>query len=299
MAFHLEYYRAFYYAATYGSVTKAANALYLTQSAVSQSIKKLEAECSCPLFQRGAHGLSLTHEGTVLFHHVQQAFQLFDQGEHLVAQLVNYEAGELRIGATETAFYQALIPHLVNFRREHPKVRFQITSHNTPDLCRALMEGVVDVALLVTPLPEKCDFTVIPLEDFQDVFIAGEAFAELREREVCLSELERYPLARVDTQSSAGQYLDRWMLQYNRTMEPDFRVQTSSLIIPLVESGLAVGIIPEPFYRMYVQDTRNRQIFRLRLREQIPSRTICLAVNRQHPGSALCNSFINAFRTNP
>lgn len=78
--FNLEYYRAFYYVAQYGSISKAADALYLSQPAVTRSIQKLEEELRCVLFTR-TRGMQLTYEGSVLFEQVRAAFGALAAGE--------------------------------------------------------------------------------------------------------------------------------------------------------------------------------------------------------------------------
>lgn len=104
MDFNLEYYRAFYYAAKFGSYSKAAEHLYLTQPAVSQSIHRLENSLGgCKLFIRNSHGMDLTPEGKLLFTHVDKAFELLTAGEVKLSRFNSLENSDLYIGATETA----------------------------------------------------------------------------------------------------------------------------------------------------------------------------------------------------
>ena len=78
---NLSLYRIFYAVALAGNISKAAESLYLSQPAVSQSIRKLEQALKTDLFMRNSRGVQLTQEGEVLFSHVKSAFQSLEQAE--------------------------------------------------------------------------------------------------------------------------------------------------------------------------------------------------------------------------
>ena len=78
---NLSLYRIFYAAALTGNISKAADELFISQPAISQSIKKLEQSLDTPLFIRNSRGVQLTEEGELLFAHVKSAFQALDAGE--------------------------------------------------------------------------------------------------------------------------------------------------------------------------------------------------------------------------
>ncbi len=99
MTANLEYYRVFYYVARCSSVTKAA-AGFLSQPAVSQSIRQLEkalgAACLCAV-----RGISLTAEGKILYEYVEKGYSAFLAGEKRLLQMQNLECGEITIGASD------------------------------------------------------------------------------------------------------------------------------------------------------------------------------------------------------
>ena len=119
MISNLEYYRNFYWVANLHNFTKASEKLCVSQSAVSQSIKKLEAEIGCTLFDRSGKDLKLTDEGERLFLHVRRAIEEFEVGENQVSQLSTLRTGELQIGATETTIRYFLGPWLKSFKKEN------------------------------------------------------------------------------------------------------------------------------------------------------------------------------------
>ena len=81
MTENLEYYKVFYYAAKYGSLTSAAAELSVSQPAVSQALKQLEGSLGAKLFVRASRGIRLTPEGEVLYEHIKEAYEQIELGE--------------------------------------------------------------------------------------------------------------------------------------------------------------------------------------------------------------------------
>ncbi len=89
MVGNLEYYKAFYYVARAGSVSRAAKELSISQPAVSQAIKQLENFLGVELFQRASRGVRLTGEGQLLFTYVAKGYEQIELGVHKVRLLKN------------------------------------------------------------------------------------------------------------------------------------------------------------------------------------------------------------------
>ena len=102
MDINLELYKVFYYVATTLSFSEASRQLFISQSAVSQSIKTLEKKLNHPLFIRSTKKVLLTPEGELLLQHVKPALQLLDEGESLLSG-DNLLKGQLRIAASYPA----------------------------------------------------------------------------------------------------------------------------------------------------------------------------------------------------
>jgi len=290
MDFNLEYYRSFYYVAKYGSISKAAEALYVSQPAVSKAVQKLEEKLGCRLFQRVPHGVILTAEGQVLFDHVSTGFKELEAGERKVGRLANYETGEIKIGTTETPLYQYLIPQLTEFRRRYPKIRMDITGSISVELFEALHNGSIDLAFAVSPLPKDLGCTLYPLEEIQDVFIASTAYPELHERTFTFAELMDYPITCVSKRSSAGSYLNNYFREQEIGFNPHFHVRTSTLVLPMVRAGLSIGIVPRSVLE---KNNADNSIFEIKTATHIPPRMIYMAVNEAFPMSAVSRAFIS------
>ena len=99
----LELYRVFREVAEAGNISLAAENLYLSQSAVSQSVKQLEQQLGTRLFLRSPRGVTLTEDGRLLFEYVRSAMGLLETGENKLQQSRTLQAGTLVIGAPSTA----------------------------------------------------------------------------------------------------------------------------------------------------------------------------------------------------
>ena len=115
---NLELYRVFYTVAKCGSLTKAAEELYISQPAVSQSIKQLENQLGISLFNRTHRGMELSAQGgKLIFAEVERALRLFDDAKNRIEQTKASATGTLRIGASDTIFYIGAV-YFANLKRK-------------------------------------------------------------------------------------------------------------------------------------------------------------------------------------
>ncbi len=290
MNFNLEYYKAFYYAARLHSFSQAANVLFLTQPAISQSIHRLENELGVKLFTRTSRGMLLTPEGNLLYGHVQKAFSILESGEVRLRGSTDPEHGEIRIGATETALTHFILPRLSIFRESYPKVSLQIRGCYSQDLLKMLADGNVDIAFGVSPVQEDEHLSITEIQEFQDVFIAGPSFSELEKKVLTVSDLTSLPLVMTSHEGSMSKNLMGWLNRYEVVLRPHYTVLTTSYALPFLENNLAVAFVPEFFYELWKKYIPG--LFRLQLEEEPPMRSVFLATNETIPFSAACRELI-------
>ena len=151
MAVKLELYRVFKEVAEAGNITAAAQNLFISQSAVSQSIKQLESDLQSRLFARNSRGVSLTPDGKMLYEYVRSAMGLLETGEEKLSQSRQLQVGHLTIGASDTVTSQFLLPYLDRFHRQYPGVHIQIISGRSHKVLGLLQSGKVDIAFASTP----------------------------------------------------------------------------------------------------------------------------------------------------
>ena len=149
MSVSLDYYRIFYYVGKTGSITAAANALFLTQPTISHAIQNLEKELGCTLFLRTKKGVLMTPEAKKLYSHISIACEQIRIGEEQLHAALQLSEGSVSIGATETVLHFYLIPWLKKYHSLYPNIKLKISNSNTPATLQALKQGILDFAVLV------------------------------------------------------------------------------------------------------------------------------------------------------
>ena len=187
MAVKLELYRVFKEVAETGNISAAAKNLYISQSAVSQSIKQLETALQARLFARSPRGVTLTGEGQMLYQYVRNALGLLATGEDKLSQAQQLLLGTLTIGASDTVTGQFLTPYLDEFHHQHPGIRLKIVSGRSAKVVSMLRSGggghrlcllsqgqhAGDLALLYHPFRVRGG-EELPLRFRQDLHPAGD-----------------------------------------------------------------------------------------------------------------------------
>ena len=209
MDINYELYKVFYYVATTLSFSEASKLLFISQSAVSQSIKVLEKKLGITLFIRSTKRVQLTPEGETLLRHVEPAINLIARGEAQIMEAGTLGGGQLRIGASDTICRYFLVPYLNRFHRSFPNVHIKVTNQTSTQCVDLLESGQVD--FIVTNYPNShlsSRLHTIPIHWFHDIFIAnGEYYPELENRPVHLKELLQYPILMLDRKSTTSEFL--------------------------------------------------------------------------------------------
>lgn len=142
--------RTFVTVADKASMTAAANALHLTQGAVSQQIKRLEEVFGCSLFERDRHGLRLTRFGERLFGKGKRLLSLNDEIWSEMA--TSAVAGEVRLGLPYDLVGTMLAPVLKTYVETYPQVEISLVCASSPELVAALAAGRIDLAVIEEPV---------------------------------------------------------------------------------------------------------------------------------------------------
>ncbi|MEI9417214.1 LysR family transcriptional regulator [Mesorhizobium sp. Cs1321R2N1] len=149
--------RTFVTVADKASMTAAANALHLTQGAVSQQVKRLEDTLGCSLFERDRRGLRLTHSGERLFDKAKRLLSLNDEiWTDMVGSAV---AGQVRLGVPYDLVGTLLAPVLKTYAEAYPQVEISLVCASSPELAAALAAGTIDLAVIeerVGPTSGEC-----------------------------------------------------------------------------------------------------------------------------------------------
>ena len=230
MAVKLELYRVFKEVAETGNISLAAKNLYISQSAVSQSIKQLETALQARLFARSPRGVSLTWEGQMLYQYVRSALGLLATGEDKLSQAQQLLLGTLTIGASDTVTSFFLTPYLEAFHRQHPGIRLKIVSGRSAKVLSMLKSGAVDIAFASSPTDPAALHTWSCFAT-HSVFVAGSGYDCDFDHVYTRQEIAEFPLILLERKASSRVFLEQYFLQSGITPDAGNR-----------------ALLPEPWY---------------------------------------------------
>ncbi len=274
-----DYYRIFYYVAKYRSFTQAATVLLNNQPNITRAIKNLEGELGCTLFVRSNRGVTLTREGETLFAHISIAFEHIENAEMELSLDKSLKSGIVTIGASEVALRCFLLPILKEFRQSHPGVHIRVSNYSTPQAVSALKDGLVDFAVMTTPLELSRQMKMTAVKEIQEVAVCGSAYSSLTERVLSLSDLTQYPIICLGRKTKTYDLYAGWFVQNGLVLSPAIEAATADQILPMVKHDLGIGFVPEDFLG---NESESTGVYRLTLREQIPTRSVCLVKRTDH-----------------
>lgn len=288
---NLEYYRVFYYVAKLGSITMAADELFISQPAVSQAVRHLEDTLGGSMFLRTPKGVRLTPEGEVLYSYVSRGYEYLMQAESKYRELLNLEDGEVRIGASDMTLQFYLLPHLERFHKVYPKIRIQVTNASTPDTLEHLHSGRIDFGAVSSPVKSEKGLKLIPVCGIRDIFTANDRFAELKGRTVEPTELLKHPIICLERNTSTRRHVDAHFSGLGISLGAEFELATSELIVQFALRGLGVGCVVGNFAEKHIA---SGELFEIRLSEPVPERSICVAYYDEAPMSPAGRKLLTA-----
>lgn len=292
MSVKLELYRVFKEVAEAGNITAAAQTLFISQSAVSQSIKQLEAELQTRLFARNSRGVTLTADGRMLYEYVRSAMGLLETGEEKLSQSRDLQMGHLTIGASDTMTSQFLLPYLDRFHRQYPAIHIQIISGRSHKVLGLLQSGKVDIAFASTP-QEGASLETFPCLATHSIFVAGAEYPCDFDHVYTLEEIARFPLILLERKASSRLYLEKYFLQNGLHLNPEIELGARSLLVDLAAIGFGVAGVTEEFVRRELESGRLRK---LRTSFDIPPRSVDLCVLRDVPLTSAAQRFSDFIR---
>ena len=291
MAVKLELYRVFKEVAETGNISAAAKNLYISQSAVSQSIKQLETALQARLFARSPRGVTLTGEGQMLYQYVRSALGLLATGEDKLSQAQQLLLGTLTIGASDTVTSFFLTTYLEAFHRQHPGIRLKIVSGRSAKVLSMLRSGAVDIAFASSP--SEPGLSTWSCFATHSVFVAGSGYDCDFDHVYTRQEIADFPLILLERKASSRVFLEQYFLQSGITLTPEIELSSRSLLVSLAKIGLGVAGVTLEF----VQDALlSGDIRLLKTDFTIPSRSVDMCTLQDVSPTAAASAFMEMVR---
>lgn len=291
---NLELYRVFYTVAKCGSLTRAAEELYISQPAVSQSIKQLENQLGISLFNRTHRGMELSAQGgKAIFAKVEQALKLFGEAETIITQINTQATGTIRIGASDTIFEYLLADKIVEFHEKFPAVKIELLSDVTPRTLEDLKANLCDVAFVNLPIEADHDLKLYGnFMRLSEVFVTSGKYPELLHRKVSIAELEKYPLVTLEENTIATKTLKRFLSSVGVNLQSSIQTGSWDMMKRLVSKGMGIGVIPREYVQRCLAD---ESLYAIDTDPALPVRSVGMVLVKEKPVPYALRMFLELF----
>lgn len=266
----LDLYRIFCAVVRTGNMSAAARELYISQPAVSMSIKQLEDRMGSPLLVRTAKGVYPTAEGKLLYTYLEQALGLIQAAEEKYYQMVHMEMGELKISANDTIIANFLLHYLEEYHRLYPDISIKVTNKTTEESLRLLRSGAVDMCFVNLPVADMDDLEVISCVEIHDVLVGGEKYRRLAEKGIELKDLPKYPLMMLEEVSNSRRYISRYAEENGTVLNPLLEIGSLDLLLSFAKINLGVTFA----IRELTRELKDGELYEIPIEPPVPKRNI-------------------------
>ena len=282
----LQQLRGFYHAARTGSISKAAENLYLSQPSVSLQIQALERELDARLFDRQGPKIYLTHEGEILFELAQPLVEGFAQlDDNFHARRNSTEQGKLAIAAGGSTIQYVLPPYVESFVQAHPGIDLKLQNVTGKEGLELLNAGEVDFCVgPLLDIPDDIEFH--PIVSYDSVLITSKGHALSKRSSVLPRHIAKYPLILPPRHLSTWRQVEFVFTQENLNYEVSLEVGGWEVIKKYVELDLGVSIV------MSICITGNENIEVIPVGEYFPRRTYGVVMRKNRQLSPQAREFI-------
>jgi DNA-binding transcriptional LysR family regulator len=285
---NLELYKTFYTVASCGNISLASEKLFISQPAVSKSIKKLETLMGIALFSRNSRGVKLTEEGLVFYKYIERALNEINVGEKVIDKLKNKETGVIKLGVSTTLCKHFLIPKLKKFIKEYPHIQVKIINKTPFETLKILENGELDLVIISEP-PEKDFYNFIELSEIQDIFVAEKNYLQSLSIKNYNDIFSSATFMLMESGNISRGYIDKYFQNNHIQIKPEIEVSNMDLLIEFAKIGLGVTAVIKNFIRNELEEGK---LVEIPIMPPIPKRHIGVVYHKNIPLSVAAETFL-------
>jgi DNA-binding transcriptional LysR family regulator len=271
-----------------GSMTAAAEALAISQPAVSKQVRQLELTLGVKLFDRHARQLQLTKAGQVLAARTRQAFALLAEAEREMSDLSSLQRGTVFFGATPTLGAYALPEVLVHFRRRFPDIDLKLEIGASAHLAALVADGELDAALSDVLL-DSARTTSRHFATETLVIIAARGHPLTRRKSVSAAMVSVEPFVTRETTSASRSFAERAMAARGIQVRATLSLASTEAIKRAVAGELGLAVVPE---RAVVGEVQSKQLGIVRVPQLALRRPLYITTRRGSRDSRAMIAFL-------
>lgn len=238
----LELYRVFCEVVKYKNISKTAESMYISQSAVTQSIQKLEAMLGGNVFYRNKNGVELTEEGKNLYEYIKDSIETMSNAENIFSKYINLEKGKIRIGGGNSLINSLILTPMLEFIKKYPDVDISINSGMTDTLMQKLANGELDLVVLNLPyeVNKYSNIELTSLKDSQYCFFCSKEYVKNKEIK-SIKDIKNCKFILPKTYSSKSKIVNEYLKNNNIDIVSNYEVSSTSIMKKMVENNVGIG----------------------------------------------------------
>ena len=272
----------------FGSFSRAAEAMHLSQPAVSTHVRRLETDLGVRLVDRVGKRAFPTPAGELVLRHGQEAWERFEAGLQALRRLRGTVAVRIRLGTGATVSIYLLPDLLRRVHARYPEIQFSVMTGNTAEIAAAVIAHDLDAALVTLPIHGR-ELVVSPF--FRDDLVAVAPCAPewTRRRSIAARVLAEHPLILYERGGRIREIMDRWFRRAGCVPRVAMELGSAEAIKELVAAGLGVSLISAIAVR---REVRARRLAAMRPAPAL-HRDIGLVRRRDKPRSPALAAFLD------
>ncbi len=291
---NLNLYKFFCCVAEEKNISKASEKLYVSQPAVSFSIRELESELGQQLFIRKSKGVELTNFGKILYNQVKDCVVKFDQAEELAKRFSKLEQGSIRIGASTSNVNQLLLEYLSSFAKKYPKIQITMERDSKENLLKKLGDNSLDM-IFIDKVDKIDDFKKIKQFDVEYQLIGNKDFKKkYDQQDVNIKDFPVQDLMVPSVNNNSRITINQFFKENSITLEPKYELDNYILLYEFVKKGFGIAFVNIDYYKKAVED---KEVFVLFPNFSILARQIVCLTNYEPTNPAL-NKMIEIINKN-
>lgn len=295
MDINLEGYKIFYYVCELKNLTKVADTLYVTQPAISKQIRKLEETLGKTLIIRTSKGIKLTSDGELLYKEIKDPIESIIQADNTFKNKIdNYEVN-IKIVAGHSTIQNILLPAMVEFNKEHPNVKFEMSTFPYQEAIQKLRRNETDLIFYTTDeITESYnDIITKDLYTIHDILAISGDVKRRYPAKISILDIDNFRTITKQENSACRAFIDKYLKENGKLFIPTYQLSNYWLVHEYIKLGLGIGIGIKEYMQ---KELTNGSIVQIETEETIPERQMAYAMKKNCASYGIIKEFIKQIK---
>ncbi|MBQ3297696.1 MAG: LysR family transcriptional regulator [Bacilli bacterium] len=282
----LNLYKTFYIVANSKSFNEAATKLYISQPAITQSIRKLEEQLNVTLFDRKASGIALTKAGEIVYYYSEKIYEMAEANDNLLEELKSLAHQSITIGVPTHigAFY--FVSYLKEFVKKHPEIKIAIINKKSEEMIGMLNKRELDI-VIDTDINVRDNnlLETVEILHLDSCFVCSSEYKEVINKKILSAdELNDYSLILPGKTTANRQMIDLFFKKKNVTLNPMIEVNSSSISKKIIKEGLGIGWMIKEFV---LEELNSKELYEVKVDIDSVLTPVSIAYNKKFVSDAV------------